>query len=111
VAVVESAGFSVKTSSAATTPPAQVQNLSLTASDSAGELDAQWDPLPRVKSYEIEISPDPITPTSWSPRPGVPNSKAMLTGLTSGARVWVRVRALGAGGQGAWSDPATKIVP
>ena len=34
-----------------------------------------------------------------------------ITGLTSGSRVWVRVRAIGTKGEGPWSDPATKIVP
>jgi hypothetical protein len=33
------------------------------------------------------------------------------TGLTSGQRVWLRVRGIGSNGPGAWSDPATKIVP
>jgi hypothetical protein len=35
----------------------------------------------------------------------------MESGLASGQRVWVRVRAIGAAGPGPWSDPATKIVP
>ena len=34
-----------------------------------------------------------------------------LTGLTSGQRVWVRVRGIGTQGAGPWSDPYTKIVP
>jgi len=34
----------------------------------------------------------------------------IVTGLRAGARVWIRVAAIGAAGQGTWSDPATKIV-
>jgi len=34
----------------------------------------------------------------------------IISGLRSGARVWVRVAAVGATGKGTWSDPATKIV-
>ena len=70
-----------------------------------------WDPTTGAKSYEIQVSPDPYTGTSWVNKAPSTKSKSSLTGLTSGTRVWVRVRATGTGGQGAWSDPATKIVP
>ncbi|MFN0074841.1 MAG: hypothetical protein ACKVY0_00020 [Prosthecobacter sp.] len=38
-------------------------------------------------------------------------SSTTISGLSSGTRIWVRVRGLGANGPGPWSDPATKIVP
>jgi hypothetical protein len=41
----------------------------------------------------------------------VTKSSATVTGLTSGQRVGFRVAAIGAAGQGPWSDPATQIVP
>jgi outer membrane protein assembly factor BamB len=88
-----------------------VANLAITSGDSAGELDLQWDPIPGAKTYEIQTSPDPMTSTSWTSQPSVTKSKTVILGLTSGARVWARVRAVNAAGQGAWSDPATKIVP
>ena len=35
-----------------------------------------------------------------------------IVGLTSGTKMWARVRAVGAGNAtGPWSDPATKVVP
>ena len=43
--------------------------------------------------------------------PSVTKSKAVATGLSTGTRIWARVRALNAAGPGAWSDIATKIVP
>ena len=110
-AIIESAGFSVKASSAATTTPDQVVNLSITAGDNAGEIDAQWDPVTKAKTYDVQTSPDPMTSTSWTSQSSPSKSRTSVSGLTSGARVWVRVRAIGAGGTGAWSDPATKIVP
>ncbi len=36
-------------------------------------------------------------------------SKHTETGLTSGTKYWIRVRAVGASGFGPWSDPAVKM--
>jgi len=38
-------------------------------------------------------------------------SSATVPGLTSGTRYWFRVAGVGTAGQGAWSDPATKVAP
>jgi hypothetical protein len=110
-AVIESAAFSVKAVAGASQIPDQVTNLSITAGDNAGELDLQWDPTNGAKTYDVQLSPDPITPTSWVPQPSVSRSKAVILGLTSGAKMWARVRGVGSGGIGAWSDVASKIVP
>jgi hypothetical protein len=90
--------------------PGQVRNLTL-ASGGPGELDAQWDSDAAAKSYEIQTSSDPGMATSWTAQPNVTKSSTVLHGLTSGSRQSVRVRAVGSTDAGAWSDPATKIVP
>ncbi len=111
-AVIESAGFGVKSSSTPSGVPGMVQNLSLTAGDNAGEIDAQWDPISGVKiSYDIQWSPSPATDTSWKGLPGSTKSKAVLNGFTSGQQVLVRVRAKGTGGTGAWSQVGSKFAP
>lgn len=110
-AVVESAGFAVRSPRTPPGIPATVSNLAITAGDHAGELDLQWDPVPGAKSYDVQTSPEPMTETSWTAHDSVTKSKAVILGLTSGQKTWVRVRAVGPGGIGAWSDPATKIVP
>jgi hypothetical protein len=109
--VIGKAGMGVRGAGAPVGVPSQVGDLSLTAGDNDGELDAQWDPANGAKTYEIQTSPDPVTSTSWTGAPTVTKSKAGLLGLPSGTRVWVRVRAVGAGGIGAWSAPTSKIVP
>lgn len=110
-AKIQSAGMGVRGTRAPVSVPSQVMNLSLSAGDNDGELDAQWDPVANVKTYDVQTSPEPITSTSWVAKPSVTKSKAMLSGLPSGTRVNVRVRAVGAGGTGAWSDPSIKTVP
>jgi hypothetical protein len=64
-----------------------------------------------VRSYELEASPDPMTPASWIYKGTVTKSKATVNSFMSGAKVWVRVRGIGAAGPGHWSDPAVKTVP
>ena len=110
-AAIESAGFEVKSSKTPPAAPAPVQNLSITAGDNAGELDLQWDPVEGASTYEVQISPDPVTQTSWIPQKSVTKSKKVVLGLTSGAKMWARVCGVGPGGTGAWSDLASKIVP
>ena len=108
---IESSGMSVRAAAAPLTV-SQVLNLVVTAGDFDGSLDLGWDTDPAEISTEIQISADPVTTTSWIYKMTATKSSATLTGLTSGAKIWVRVRSLGAGNTvGPWSDPATKTVP
>ena len=109
---LESGGFSLKGHGSPTGTPGQVLNLSATAGDADSQIDLHWDPVSAAKAYEIQVSVDPITGTSWMPRSTVSPSKATIGGLTSGTRLWFRARAVGTKDTfGPWSDPATKIVP
>jgi hypothetical protein len=111
--VIQSAGMSVKALAVPIGPLGQVQNLTITAGDDEGELDLAWDPIRGAKSYQVQTSPDPITPTSWKDVAPAGKSKKSLSGLESGERTWVRVRAIAPKEEnnGAWSDPAVKTVP
>ena len=111
-AIITLLGLGVKGRGAPIGPMPQVLNLVLTAGDHDGTLDAMWDPIYGAKSYEVWISADPMSESSWKFARTVGKSSVILTGLTSGSKVWVRVRAIGAApGEGPWSDPATKVVP
>jgi hypothetical protein len=92
-------------------PPAVPPALAATAGDHDGEIDLSWDTVAGAKSYVIEKSPDPPTPTSWAHAGVSTKSKMTISGLTSGTRSWFRVAAVGPSGQSGWSDPATKIAP
>lgn len=106
-----SAGLSVRAAKSPQSVPLPVQNLSLTAGDNAGTLDVHWDHLDNAKSYEVQTSPDPFTATSFVAADTVTKSSTTLAGFTSGAKIWVRVRAINSAGKGAWSDVAVKVVP
>ncbi|MEN6533202.1 MAG: fibronectin type III domain-containing protein [Bryobacteraceae bacterium] len=108
---IESAGMSVRSSRTPPTVPGQVLDLALTAGDFAGTLDVAFDPESGAKSYEVQTSPDPMSEASWVFKMSLAKSSGTIEGLTSGAKVWVRVRAIGSAGAGPWSDPATKVVP
>ena len=98
-------------------PTPRVMNLVLSIGDASGEVDATWDSLYKqgVKTYDVQTQLNPLNndPNSgtWVPQAPVTKSKSALTGFTSGARIWVRVRGIGTGGIGDWCDPATSIVP
>lgn len=108
---VLSTGFSVRSGRTPNSVPGMVANLSITTGDSAGELDLQWDPMATANHYEAQLCAESAFATGVTNLPSVTKSKAVATGLTSGSRMWARVRATNAAGPGAWSDPATKIVP
>ena len=109
-AVARSAGVDIKAASTPITSLDQVHNLSVSTADDEGELDIHWDGLANAASYEIEISPDPITATSWRHLDTIKPSIYKAKNLTSGSRYWFRVRAIGSRDvKGAWSDPAVKM--
>jgi len=89
----------------------QVKNLSCTSGDNDGQLDLAWDRNEGAGSYEYQATANPMDPASWTTRGSVTQSKVTLSGLTSGQRSYVRVRAIGPLGRGPWSDEASKMVP
>ena len=92
-------------------PPDVIDNLKLTAGDAAQTLDGGFDPDELAYTYDVQMTTvDPVN-GPWVTMMSVTASVFQLTGLTSGQRVWVRVRGVGANGPGGWSDPYTKIVP
>lgn len=112
--VVEASGFDATSERSTPQPLGQVENLSLSLGDEPGELDGQWDALPRKMAYEAQWTLTPNDAASWKPlaldRPT--RSRATFHGLPSGQNVWVHVRGLGGStGTGPWSHPVMHIVP
>jgi len=110
-AKIQSAGMDVRAAGAPVGALPAPLGLVALVGDMDGELDLDWDSVRGATSYVVQKSPDPITPTSWQQAIVVTKSKGTVTGLVSGTKYWFRVAAVGAAGQGAWSDPATKVAP
>ena len=92
----------------------QVQNLSLTTGDTPGTVDSHWNSVSGSHGYEhMHCTGDPTVEANWTMVAGSTGSKASHTGLTSGTRLWSRVRAKAPKtvNNGPWSQPATIIVP
>ena len=94
----------------------QVENLGATVGDLVGEADLHWDPLHGANSYAVEMTADPVDPTTWAPVPvqqgGAPSkSKTTVTGLTSGTKMFLRVMGIGAAGAGPPSIAADVVIP
>jgi len=66
---------------------------------------------PPLAEFEQWLRAHPDNFAKWTRHKDVTKSKTINLGLVSGSRVWMRVRAVNAAGEGPWSDPATKIVP
>jgi len=96
-----------------TGPPAAPQNLVLRQGDLSGSLVARYRPDRRHSSVnEVQINTsDPNSESDWKPAGIFSGGRAVLTGLTPGTNVWVRVRTCGVKGvMGAFSDPAKLMV-
>jgi len=91
----------------------QVLNLRLTPSLNEGEIFARWKFVRRARVYVVEVCTDKVTaPTHWKQHVTTTKARCRLNhSLVSGEKVWVRVRAFGARGPGAWSDLSRLTVP
>jgi len=91
----------------------QVTGLTLTTGVKEGELLARWKPVRRVHMYRVQVCKDTDSvPTNWKDKFHTSKASCSLNSdLISGSKVWVRVCAFGAQGEGPWSQPVQKTVP
>ena len=105
------AGFAVAAPAAAAGPMTAPQDLNVTMGDSDGSLDWHCHPVAGASGMEPQTTTTPTDPASWKSQTPVTQSSGTLTGLISGQRHYVRLRAIGPLGPGPWSDEASKMVP
>ena len=109
--IITRAGMELKASRSAPAVPIAPAALSATPGDRDGEINLSWKSVPNARSYTIEASTDPATPTSWTHIGIATSSSKLITNLKAGTRYWFRVAAVGVMGQSGWSEHATKTVP
>ena len=105
--VVLASGFDLQAERAAVGPLVAPENLRLSIADMDGELKARWNKVRGGRSYVVEYSLEGSG--AWI-HAGVSTKVSFtLTGLESGKKYRIRVRAIGAAGAGPWSDEAVKM--
>src|ERR1043166_4398417 len=108
---LQSFGVALRSPASPPQPCSTVMNVITSVGDDEGAMDVKWARDPFASVYEVQVSPDPITATSWSTSQNIGRNKIRLEGLPSGQKRWVRVRAFNSQGPGSWSDPSCRMVP
>ncbi|MFN0077921.1 MAG: fibronectin type III domain-containing protein [Prosthecobacter sp.] len=85
-------------------------NFEIGTSNTPGTLKPHWKPVPGARSYILEFA-EHATPLVWAQVKVTTTSRTEVPGLTSGKTYAFRVRAVGASGEGPWSDEAVKMAP
>ncbi|MBI5684428.1 MAG: fibronectin type III domain-containing protein [Verrucomicrobia bacterium] len=107
---IVSGGHAVSSRARKAVPLLRPEGLAITMGDQAGCLDLVWDPVDGRRAYIVQLSTDPDLKT-WQQVATTCKSKASLKGLTPGVMYFIRVAALGAAGQGPWSQTIGKNAP
>lgn len=98
-----SAGMEIRDEAAPIGTLPAPENFSASDGDLDGEIDLAWNRVRGAASYVIQTSADA---TTWSGDRVSTKSKYVYGGLPVGVKTWFRVAAVGAAGQGPWSNPA-----
>lgn len=112
-----SSGYEAKDTQGSPTgelPP--VTELELFYGESEGELRASWNPMEDAANFLVQAFSNTDNPSGSVIKEyiigKIGKQKAILSGLPSGQKIFLRVRANGGNtGQGPWSDIAEKRVP
>ena len=110
-AKIQSAGMSIRDPKVPVGPLSAPTDLYAEVGGGDGEIDLNWKPVHGANSYLVQMTTDPNVPDSWAFKKNSTESFTAITGLTSGGKYWFRVAAVGAAGQGDFSDPAAKYAP
>ena len=108
---LQSLGLTLRSAGTPLQPCGTVMGLVATVGDNEAQMQCDWPRLPFAEAYEVQTSPDAITPTSWAHTATVIDPEVLVPDLTSGQKRWIRVRAINRLGNGPWSDPACRMIP
>lgn len=108
---IQSAGMDVRAEAAPIGDLPAPGNVSASEGDHDGEIDIHWNRVRGAKSYVVQYTTTPTTAASWVNGPIATKTKATVTGLNSATKYYLRVAAIGAAGQGAYSELAAQVAP
>jgi hypothetical protein len=110
-AKIKSAGMDVKAAAAPIGIPQRPEGIKATEGLKNGSVDLKWKAVKGARSYVVRITSTIATADSWKQVLVVTKAAATIESLVSGTQYWFQSAAVGAAGQGPWSDPATKVAP
>ena len=86
--------------------------LRVTHGQHSGTLEVRVDRLTGAGSYEVQTAQgDPTAEANWKHAlSSTTSTHILLEGLTPAQTYWVRVRGIGSGGNGVWTEPVSVIV-
>ena len=105
-----SAGFDVCKPPTPVPTPEGVLGLTVQLNGSPGHSRVSWNATDGADGYLLQGSPDPMTPSSWRTPVISMKTKIDANGAAPGEPYWYRVAAFNSGGQGPWSQPASRPV-
>lgn len=109
-AIIESAGFAVRATPTPVGPLPAPTDLQAQPGEHKGHAALRWSALYGAKSYNIERAED-AAELKWSFLASSTRREADVNSMISGKTYWHRVAAVGAAGQGPWSDPVPMLAP
>ncbi|MGC3956467.1 MAG: hypothetical protein QM813_00365 [Verrucomicrobiota bacterium] len=108
--VIERSGFSLRATPTPIGPLPTVTDLQAAPGEHKGHAALRWGALYGAKSYFIARAED-APELKWSFLASSTKREAEVNSMISGKTYWHRVAAVGAAGQGPWSDPVPLLAP
>lgn len=75
-----------------------------------GQFKANAAAVPGIRTFAMQISPDPMTADSWVLAPGTAKTRT-FAGYDTGTRLWVRFASTRGHAQSDWSVPVPIVIP
>ena len=108
--MIQNAGFELRQAPVKIGEPDAPENVLAKAGTKEGQIVCTWNTVKGTKLYKVEMNDDVNNGATWTEVALVSKAKCSIENLTPGTKVWIRVAAIGAAGQGPWGDVCAKIV-
>jgi hypothetical protein len=110
-AKILSAGFEVRGAAAPVGVPGAPIGLLAQMGEMSGQIVLSWSKVHGANSYVVECRQHDNAASAWALAKIVTAARLKLDGLTPGTVYAFRVKAVGAAGEGPWSDETVKMAP